>query len=90
MSSTAFPSRPQRRTVLRGLLAGAAVETTSACSSSNPTGTLLAATTGMRTLLKTLRKDGTPQAALPGLPGFDEFTELVGLPEVREMEHRYR
>ncbi|MFD7204294.1 hypothetical protein [Streptomyces sp. NPDC059893] len=37
MSSTAFPSRPQRRTVLRGLLAGAAVATASACSSSNPT-----------------------------------------------------
>ncbi|MFD7776478.1 oxaloacetate decarboxylase [Streptomyces sp. NPDC059753] len=55
-----------------------------------PIGTLLAATAGMRTLLETLRKDGTPQAALPGLPGFDEFTELVGLPEVREMEHRYR
>ncbi|MFB7992330.1 oxaloacetate decarboxylase [Streptomyces sp. NPDC056002] len=55
-----------------------------------PIGTLLAATAGMRMLLETLRKDGTPQAALPGLPGFDEFTELVGLPEVREMEHRYR
>jgi 2-methylisocitrate lyase-like PEP mutase family enzyme len=55
-----------------------------------PIGTLLAATAGMRSLLETLRKDGTPHAALPGLPGFDEFTELVGLPEVREMEHRYR
>ncbi|MGW1027904.1 isocitrate lyase/PEP mutase family protein [Streptomyces sp. NPDC002577] len=54
-----------------------------------PIGTLLAATAGMRGLLDTLRKDGTPQAALPGLPGFDEFTDLVGLPEVRELEQRY-
>ncbi|WP_327672795.1 MULTISPECIES: flavodoxin [unclassified Streptomyces] len=37
MGSTAFPSRPQRRTVLRGLLAGGALATASACSSSNPT-----------------------------------------------------
>jgi 2-methylisocitrate lyase-like PEP mutase family enzyme len=54
-----------------------------------PIGTLLAATAGMRALLETLRKDGTPQAALPGLPGFDEFTDLVGLPEVRELEQHY-
>ncbi|MFR9804668.1 isocitrate lyase/PEP mutase family protein [Pseudonocardia sp. RS010] len=55
-----------------------------------PIGTLLAATAGMRALLETLRRDGTPRAALPGLPAFDEFTSLVGLPEVRELEQRYR
>ncbi|WP_433505533.1 isocitrate lyase/PEP mutase family protein [Pseudonocardia halophobica] len=55
-----------------------------------PIGTLLAATAGIRSLLETLRKDGTPQAALPGLPAFDEFTSLVGLPEVQELEQRYR
>ena len=55
-----------------------------------PIGTLLAATAGIRSLLETLRKDGTPQAALPGLPAFDEFTSLVGLPEVRELEQRFR
>jgi carboxyvinyl-carboxyphosphonate phosphorylmutase len=55
-----------------------------------PIGTLLAATAGIRSLLETLRKDGTPQAVLPGLPAFDEFTSLVGLPEVRELEQRYR
>lgn len=55
-----------------------------------PIGTLLAATAGMRSLLETLRKDGTPQAAVPGLPAFDEFTSLVGLPEVQELEQRYR
>lgn len=54
-----------------------------------PIGTLLAATAGIRSLLATLRADGTPVAALPGVPTFDEFTDLVGLPEVRALEQRY-
>ena len=48
-----------------------------------PIGTLLAATAGIRSLLATLRADGTPTAALPALPTFDEFTDLIGLPEVQ-------
>jgi 2-methylisocitrate lyase-like PEP mutase family enzyme len=55
-----------------------------------PIGTLLAATAGMRALLETLRREGTPLSALPGLPAFAEFTDLVGLPEVEELEQRYR
>ncbi|AEA26784.1 isocitrate lyase and phosphorylmutase [Pseudonocardia dioxanivorans CB1190] len=54
-----------------------------------PIGTLLAATAGIRALLATLRRDGTPVGALAGLPTFDEFTDLVGLPEVRAAEQRY-
>jgi 2-methylisocitrate lyase-like PEP mutase family enzyme len=54
-----------------------------------PIGTLLAATAGIRSLLATLRRDGTPAAALPGLPGFDEFTDLVGLPEITRLEQRW-
>ncbi|MDF3048842.1 MAG: putative isocitrate lyase-family protein putative carboxyvinyl-carboxyphosphonate phosphorylmutase [Pseudonocardia sp.] len=54
-----------------------------------PLGTLFAATAGIRSLLATLRADGTPAAALVGVPSFDEFTELVGLPEVRELERRF-
>jgi 2,3-dimethylmalate lyase len=54
-----------------------------------PIGTLLAATAGIQALLATLRADGTPAAALPGLPGFDAFTDLIGLPEVRELERRF-
>jgi 2-methylisocitrate lyase-like PEP mutase family enzyme len=54
-----------------------------------PIGTLLAATAGMRALLATLRADGTPDAALPGLPTFEAFTDLVGLPEVRALEERF-
>lgn len=54
-----------------------------------PIGTLLSATAGMRALLETLRSDGTPLAAMPGLPTFDEFTSLVGLPDVSRLEGRY-
>jgi carboxyvinyl-carboxyphosphonate phosphorylmutase len=54
-----------------------------------PIGTLLAATAGVRSLLAVLRRDGTPAAALPGLPTFDDFTDLVGLPEVTRLEERW-
>jgi len=54
-----------------------------------PIGTLLAATAGIRALLATLKSDGTPVAALPSLPGFDEFTDLIGLPEIQGLEQRY-
>ena len=54
-----------------------------------PIGTLLAATAGIRALLATLASDGTPTAALPGLPTFAEFTDMVGLPEVQDLEQRF-
>lgn len=55
-----------------------------------PVGTLLAATAGIRSLLSTLRADATPSAALPGLPGFDEFLDFIGLPEVQQLEQRFQ
>jgi 2-methylisocitrate lyase-like PEP mutase family enzyme len=54
-----------------------------------PTSTLLAATTGVRQVLASLAADGTPAGALERLPSFDEFTGLVGLPEMRERERGY-
>ena len=54
-----------------------------------PIGTLLAATAGVQALLRTLRRDGSPAAALSGLPAFDAFTDLVGLPEIQELEQRF-
>ena len=54
-----------------------------------PIGTLLAATAGIRALLATLKSEGTPASALPPLPGFDEFTDLIGLPEIQELEQRF-
>ena len=52
-----------------------------------PIGTLLAATAGIRSLLATLRRDGIP--SLDGLPAFEEFTALIGLPEVQDLERRF-
>jgi carboxyvinyl-carboxyphosphonate phosphorylmutase len=52
-----------------------------------PIGTLLAATAGIRSVLATLKRDGVP--ALDGLPSFGEFTDLIGLPEVQELEQRF-
>jgi carboxyvinyl-carboxyphosphonate phosphorylmutase len=54
-----------------------------------PIGTLLAATAGIRRLLATLRADGDPSAAMPDLPTFDGFTDLIGLPEIRDLESRF-
>jgi 2,3-dimethylmalate lyase len=54
-----------------------------------PIGTLLAATAGIRALLASLRTDGTPAAALTGLPTFDGLTDLIGLPEIRDLERRF-
>jgi 2-methylisocitrate lyase-like PEP mutase family enzyme len=55
-----------------------------------PIGTLLAATAGIRSVLATLRADGTPTAAMGSLPTFDQFTDLIGLPEVQALEQRFR
>lgn len=54
-----------------------------------PIGTLLAATAGIRAFLETLRSDGTPTAALPDLPTFDGFTDLIGLSEIHDLEQRF-
>jgi carboxyvinyl-carboxyphosphonate phosphorylmutase len=54
-----------------------------------PIGTLLAATAGIRTLLSKLRAEGTPASMMSALPKFDEFTDLIGLPEVTALEERF-
>jgi 2-methylisocitrate lyase-like PEP mutase family enzyme len=54
-----------------------------------PIGTLLAATAAMRRILKEIATAGTPAAVLGELPTFGEFTDFIGLPEVREIEQRY-
>ncbi|WP_236827496.1 MULTISPECIES: oxaloacetate decarboxylase [unclassified Blastococcus] len=55
-----------------------------------PIGTLLAATAGIRSLLDVLKRDGVPTAALDAVPSFGEFTDLVGLPEIQQLEQRFR
>jgi 2,3-dimethylmalate lyase len=54
-----------------------------------PIGTLLAATAAMRRVLKEIVTSGTPASLLGELPTFGEFTDFIGLPEVREIEQRY-
>jgi 2-methylisocitrate lyase-like PEP mutase family enzyme len=54
-----------------------------------PISTLLAATGAMRRILQEITQAGTPAAVLRELPTFAEFVEFIGLPEVREAEHRY-
>jgi 2-methylisocitrate lyase-like PEP mutase family enzyme len=54
-----------------------------------PIGTLLAATAAIRGILQEIATAGTPAAVLSELPSFGEFTEFMGLPQVREVEQRY-
>jgi 2,3-dimethylmalate lyase len=54
-----------------------------------PIGTLLAATAGIRSLLATLKAEGTPVSALDALPTFGQFTDLIGLPEIQSLEQRF-
>jgi 2-methylisocitrate lyase-like PEP mutase family enzyme len=54
-----------------------------------PIATLLAATAAMRRVLGEIATAGTPAAVLGELPTFAEFTDFIGLPEVREIEQRY-
>ncbi|MCU1500991.1 MAG: carboxyvinyl-carboxyphosphonate phosphorylmutase [Ilumatobacteraceae bacterium] len=54
-----------------------------------PITTLLAATRAMQQALAELRVAGTPLPVLDRLPAFDEFLDLIGLPEVRTMEMRF-
>lgn len=54
-----------------------------------PISTLLAATAAMRKVLGEIAAAGTPAGVLGELPAFGEFTDFIGLPEVREIEQRY-
>jgi len=54
-----------------------------------PLTLLLSATGAMRAALARVKADGTPIELLPSLVGFDEFLELVGMDEIRELEQRF-
>jgi carboxyvinyl-carboxyphosphonate phosphorylmutase len=54
-----------------------------------PISTLLAATAAIRGILQEIATAGTPAAVLSELPSFGEFTDFIGLPQVREVEQRY-
>jgi 2-methylisocitrate lyase-like PEP mutase family enzyme len=52
-----------------------------------PVSTLLVASRAVGEALARLREDGTP--ATLEVPAFDEFTGMIGLPELRELEARF-
>ena len=54
-----------------------------------PLTILLAATGAIRSALARVKADGTPLELLPSLPGFGEFLDFIGLPEIRELESRF-
>jgi 2-methylisocitrate lyase-like PEP mutase family enzyme len=54
-----------------------------------PVGALLAASTGVRSLLETVRGEGTPASRLDALMGFDEFVRFIGLEEIQDLEQRF-
>lgn len=54
-----------------------------------PISLLLAATQAMRAAAAKIREDGSPINLVASLPTFQQFTELVGLPEVKTIENRY-
>ncbi len=54
-----------------------------------PLSLMLAAVAAMRDVLALIRADGTPMAALADLPGFGEFLDFIGLPEIHEIDRRF-
>ncbi|MGF1597227.1 MAG: oxaloacetate decarboxylase [Acidimicrobiales bacterium] len=54
-----------------------------------PISTLLAATRAMQEVLATIKACGTPVEALPSLPTFGGFTDIIGLPEIDELGTRF-
>jgi 2,3-dimethylmalate lyase len=54
-----------------------------------PLATLLAASRAVRDTLAAMRVHGSPIPVMNDLLGFDEFLEIIGLPEIRVIEQRF-
>lgn len=54
-----------------------------------PISTLLAATAAMQRVLASIKQHGTPLDVVDQLPAFGEFTDLIGLAEISELERRF-
>ena len=55
-----------------------------------PVGALLSATKAIRTVLKSIREEGTPIKAMDAMVPFQEFLGFIGLAEVQELELKYK
>ena len=54
-----------------------------------PLGVLFTVTKAVRGLLSRIREDGTPERAAGQMVSFPDFLQVVGLPEIRELEKRF-
>lgn len=54
-----------------------------------PVASLLAATRAVREVMASIRVTGTPVKVMDRLVAFGEFLDLIGLPEIRELEQRF-
>jgi len=54
-----------------------------------PLGVLFTVTKAVRSLLSRIREDGTPERAAGQMVSFHDFLQVVGLPEIRELEKRF-
>jgi 2-methylisocitrate lyase-like PEP mutase family enzyme len=54
-----------------------------------PTSLLFAATQAMRAVAAQIRDAGSPLPLIDALPTFQEFTDFIGLPDIKEIERRY-
>lgn len=55
-----------------------------------PLAALFTAAKAVREMLSLLRREGTPERAAGGMVGFEDFLNVVGLPEIRQWEQRLR
>jgi methylisocitrate lyase len=55
-----------------------------------PLATLYAAAKAVQDCVSELMRTGTTEGAIPNMLPFHEFNKLVGLPEYRDMEAKYR
>jgi len=55
-----------------------------------PISALLTATQAIRRTLTVIKETGSPIPVLPELGTFSGFLDFIGLPEIRELEQRYR
>ena len=53
-----------------------------------PLGAIFTVTKAVRSLLSSIRQDGTPERAASQMVSFQDFLQVVGLPEIREWEKR--
>jgi len=55
-----------------------------------PLCTIFAANKAIREMLAGIKKNGTPEKVMNMFPTFDEFTDIVGLPQIKQLEKRYK